>query len=54
MPVALLERYVERDIVIRQGLGLTETSPTVFLTGMEDEPTFDQYGFSIYRVNGTK
>ena len=35
MPVALLERYAERDIVIRQGLGLTETSPTVFLTGWE-------------------
>jgi fatty-acyl-CoA synthase len=32
MPVALLERYAERDVVIRQGMGLTETSPTLFLT----------------------
>ena len=32
MPVALLERYAARDVVIRQGMGLTETSPTVFLT----------------------
>ena len=32
MPVALLERYAEHGIVIRQGMGLTETSPTVFLT----------------------
>jgi len=32
MPVALLERYAARGVVIRQGMGLTETSPTVFLT----------------------
>jgi fatty-acyl-CoA synthase len=32
MPVALLQRYAERGVVIRQGMGLTETSPTVFLT----------------------
>lgn len=32
MPVALLERYAERGIAIRQGMGLTETSPTLFLT----------------------
>ncbi len=32
MPVALLERYAGRGVVIRQGMGLTETSPTVFLT----------------------
>lgn len=32
MPVVLLERYAERGVVIRQGMGLTETSPTVFLT----------------------
>lgn len=31
MPVALLERYAARGIVIRQGMGLTETSPTLFL-----------------------
>jgi fatty-acyl-CoA synthase len=35
MPVALLQRYAERGIVIRQGMGLTETSPTVFLTDLE-------------------
>jgi fatty-acyl-CoA synthase len=35
MPVALLERYAERGIVIRQGMGLTETSPTLFLTDEE-------------------
>ena len=35
MPVALLERYAERDVVIRQGMGLTETSPTLFLTDEE-------------------
>ena len=32
MPVALLRRYADRGVVIRQGMGLTETSPTVFLT----------------------
>ena len=32
MPVALLQRYSDRGVVIRQGMGLTETSPTVFLT----------------------
>jgi len=32
MPVTLLERYADRGVVIRQGMGLTETSPTVFLT----------------------
>ena len=35
MPVALLERYAERGIFIRQGMGLTETSPTLFLTDQE-------------------
>ena len=32
MPVALLERYAARGVVIRQGMGMTETSPTIFLT----------------------
>ncbi len=32
MPIALLQRYAARGVVIRQGMGLTETSPTVFLT----------------------
>ncbi len=35
MPVTLLERYAERGIHIRQGMGLTETSPTLFLTDEE-------------------
>ena len=35
LPVALLERYAARGVVIRQGMGLTETSPTLFLTDEE-------------------
>lgn len=35
MPVPVLERYAERGIFIRQGMGLTETSPTLFLTDEE-------------------
>jgi fatty-acyl-CoA synthase len=31
MPVALLEQYTRRGIVIQLGFGMTETSPTVFL-----------------------
>lgn len=31
MPVAVLEQYARRDIVIQLGFGMTETSPTVFL-----------------------
>ncbi|MBI1280576.1 MAG: AMP-binding protein [Anaerolineaceae bacterium] len=31
MPVALLERYAARGIIIQLGFGMTETSPTVFL-----------------------
>ncbi|MBZ0292322.1 MAG: long-chain fatty acid--CoA ligase [Anaerolineae bacterium] len=31
MPIALLERYAKRDIIIQSGFGMTETSPTVFL-----------------------
>lgn len=42
MPVALLERYAERGIVIRQGMGLTETSPTLFLT--DEEHALDKAG----------
>jgi fatty-acyl-CoA synthase len=32
MPVALLQRYADRGVIIRQGMGMTETSPTIFLT----------------------
>jgi fatty-acyl-CoA synthase len=35
MPVALLERYAERGVVIRQGMGLTETGPTLLLIDEE-------------------
>ena len=35
MPVTLLKRYAARGIHIRQGMGLTETSPTLFLTDEE-------------------
>jgi len=35
MPVTLLERYAACGIHIRQGMGLTETSPTLFLTDEE-------------------
>jgi fatty-acyl-CoA synthase len=31
MPVALLETYAKRGIVVQLGFGMTETSPTVFL-----------------------
>jgi fatty-acyl-CoA synthase len=31
MPVSLIHRYAERGVVIRQGFGMTETGPTVFL-----------------------
>ena len=31
MPVAVLEKYARRNIVIQMGFGMTETSPTVFL-----------------------
>ena len=31
MPVAVLERYAKRNIIIQLGFGMTETSPTVFL-----------------------
>jgi len=31
MPVAVLERYARRNIIIQLGFGMTETSPTVFL-----------------------
>jgi len=31
MPVALLETYAKRDIIVQLGFGMTETSPTVFL-----------------------
>jgi len=35
MPVSLLETYAKRGITIRQGFGMTETGPTVFLVDEE-------------------
>lgn len=35
MPVALLQWYAERGIIIQQGFGMTETGPTVFLIDKE-------------------
>lgn len=35
MPIPLLEKYAARGIVIRQGFGMTETGPTVFLVDEE-------------------
>ncbi len=35
MPVALLEWYAQRGIIIQQGFGMTETGPTVFLIDKE-------------------
>ncbi len=36
MPVPLLERYAERGAVVRQGMGLTETGPTLLLIDEEN------------------
>ena len=35
MPVSLLERYAARGITIQQGMGMTETGPTIFLVDKE-------------------
>ncbi len=35
LPTSLLELYARRGIVIRQGFGMTETGPTVFLVDQE-------------------
>ncbi len=35
MPVSLLHRYAERGIVVQQGMGMTETGPTIFLVDRE-------------------
>lgn len=42
MPLPILERYARRGIAIRQGMGLTETSPTLFLT--DEEHAIDKAG----------
>jgi len=42
MPVPLLEKYQERGVVIRQGFGMTETGPTVFL--VDDEHAVSKAG----------
>lgn len=35
LPVAVVERYAERGVIIRQGFGMSETGPTVFLIDQE-------------------
>ncbi len=42
MPVSLLETYARRGIQIREGMGMTETGPTVFL--MDKENAFKKFG----------
>ncbi|MGF1504547.1 MAG: AMP-binding protein, partial [Anaerolineae bacterium] len=36
LPVSLVERYQAKGIIIRQGFGMTETGPTVFLITQQD------------------
>lgn len=42
LPETLLERYAAHDIVIRQGMGMTETGPTVFL--MDEDRALEKPG----------
>ena len=42
LPVPLIHRYAERDLTIRQGFGMTETGPTVFL--IEQEAAVEKAG----------
>jgi fatty-acyl-CoA synthase len=42
MPVPLLEMYAARGIVIRQGMGMTETGPTCFL--IDEKNAFTKIG----------
>ena len=36
LPPSLVEEYTEKEILIQQGFGMTETGPTVFIIGRED------------------
>jgi fatty-acyl-CoA synthase len=36
LPPSLVQQYAERDIVIQQGFGMTETGPTVFIIDKEN------------------
>ena len=36
LPPSLVEEYAEKDIIIQQGFGMTETGPTVFIITRED------------------
>jgi fatty-acyl-CoA synthase len=36
LPPSLVEQFAEKDIIIQQGFGMTETGPTVFLITKED------------------
>lgn len=36
LPPSLVEEFAEKDIIIQQGFGMTETGPTVFIIGKSD------------------
>ena len=36
LPPSLVEEFAEKEIIIQQGFGMTETGPTVFIIGRED------------------
>ncbi len=36
LPPSLVQEYAQKNIIIQQGFGMTETGPTVFLIGKED------------------
>ncbi len=42
MPVSLIETYTDHDIVIQQGMGMTETGPTLFL--IDEERALEKAG----------
>jgi fatty-acyl-CoA synthase len=36
LPPSLVQQFAEKDIIIQQGFGMTETGPTVFIIGQKD------------------